>query len=1115
MKRRKGLLGILITIATLVFGLAVFTACGEEDDDKLDYSITVLAPDETPLADVTVSWNVGARTAGSAKTGADGKATASLSAGTYTVALSDFYEGYSFESFSVSAAQRNATVSLSAIRVTYSVSVTDKDGEPAENVTVVWTKGNTSNSAKTNGNGLAVKELDYNEYTVTLSIPKPLSETNIYERPLTVNGSDPFVAFDLIEGHNVDYTVKVRSEGGLPFKEQAVQVFNGTVLMSSGETDENGEYRFSLMQGHYSATAPALPDGYTAREGSLTPLELSCEVVLHSEVIREEPAANKRYVMGDIVHDYTFTTPYQLDGAVWSKSVAELLKTKKAILINNWGMDCSWCVKEMPAMAEAYEKYSDKIEMIAVNNFSGRPDTDKEITDYYNSNGYPFPMMRDEYGFTAKFGITGWPTTVVIDRYGAIVRIESGAIADAEVWGRLIEKYIGDDYVQDFVPGETVSDPITTEVAKPDIELDPDHYEKVAEAMNDRNNFPVGASVEWFGDTGEYMWPFILGVESDLGSETVLYASNIGKANSMAVIHTRVNVAAGKVLVFDYYSQTEENDDVLSVILDGKTILKEISGTTDGWQTVYLYTNLIEGEHMISFAYIKDSSGNVGKDTVYFKNVRFADIEDIQGSADMLRSAAYGTPAEGQNKYPYYADVAMGADGYYHVVLSSLQNSEYAGTDESPLLLVNLMNVTQWASQSISRLVTGILENGEYAVAFPDEDRDALIDYLAAAAASDIPGFAPVNQELHDLLVAFMASASGETSHASEWLEACYFYSHYGTCNPVGNPILGLMEQTAIPITEGTTTADITRNTFPFPTVIFTFTPEASAVYKLESMIPVELAASKMGQVWLYDDATSASEPLAYCGDTRVVRDGVNEHNFELYYYMTAGHKYYVAVAYQMSESGVYDFKVTRTSQSEREFVPASGDTYTMDLDEDGKFTGDIYLAGAVKYVKDADGYYHALNPDGTVGDFLYLDVKYASTTALGTIPITRLVDKYVQDPANYENLSYKFFDFTHRVGFYSSTVDGESVVDKYDPEVDVSSWGAKYRDYTDTVKKWIADAEKSDGLIKVTQEIVDVLQLYIETRVNSMTDNVTERVLDNEWLRFCWYSRLHDCNNP
>lgn len=41
------------------------------------------------------------------------------------------------------------------------------------------------------------------------------------------------------------------------------------------------------------------------------------------------------------------------------------------------------------------------------------------------------------------------------------------------------------------------------------------------------------------------------------------------------------------------------------------------------------------------------------------------------------------------------------------------------------------------------------------------------------------------------------------------------------------------------------------------------------------------------------------------------------------------------------------------------------------------------------------------------------------------------------------------------------------------------------------------------------------MLQLYIETRVNSMTDNVTERVLDNEWLRFCWYNRVHDSANP
>ncbi|MCX4384693.1 MAG: hypothetical protein OSJ39_02710, partial [Clostridia bacterium] len=81
----------------------------------------------------------------------------------------------------------------------------------------------------------------------------------------------------------------------------------------------------------------------------------------------------------------------------------------------------------------------------------------------------------------------------------------------------------------------------------------------------------------------------------------------------------------------------------------------------------------------------------------------------------------------------------------------------------------------------------------------------------------------------------------------------------------------------------------------------------------------------------------------------------------------------------------------------------------------------------------------------------------------------------------------------------------------------------AQYKDYTAIFKGIIADAKATqgdnyDGLIPVNQEIVDILTLFFELRINNVnkiTQNAEEKIvfdkaLFNEWLRFCWYNKIH-----
>ena len=1132
---KKRILGFLLIVAMVLGVAGILIACGEE---KADYTVTVRSVEKEPMSGIEVSWMAGSKKAGSATTGEDGKATASLPLANYTIALEGLGEGYSYTSASVSPTMKNVTLTLAVTKVTYTVSVRDMVGSPAPNVSVTWTSesGAPAGTAVTDKNGKASAELDYGNYSVTLSMSS-LPAGNTYDGAKTVSGKNPSATFSLRSSKgNETYSVTVRSQGGLLFKNQAVNVLSGSSFVDAGWTDENGVFTFTAEPKNYTVRLGVLPAGYTQEPALLTAATHTAELILTSAVITSEPAATTQYVIGDIIHNYTFTTPYQMadTGEVWSKSVAEILQEKELLLINNWGTQCTWCVNEMASMQSIYEKYGDQIEIVAVSNYYPA-DTDATISAYQAKNGYTFPMMRDTNGFRTKFNLEGWPTTVVVDRYGAIARIEVGAITSDEAWERLVEKYIGDDYKQTFVPG-VPNDSINSEVAKPDITLPDDHYEELGNTINQADTFPEGSSIEWFGETEyEYAWPFLFKLRDDVSSDVpVMYASNTGKANSMAIIYATVTVGAGKVLTFDYYADTEADYDVLYITWDGR-IIKDISGDSHGWQTLYLFSDITNGSHDLAITYIKDSSTNKGKDNVFIRNVRFVDVTTLDSydkPVDMLRTAAYGDIVD--NRYSNYVDVTLASDGFYHVNLSSLQNANLAGNDESPLLLVNLLNVTAWSGYSLSQLVGGVDETtGDYAFnctfeidGVTRDYRGDFYEYMLAASSSYVRDCVPVDAFLQKLLSKFMAQISGEHSHEKEWLEVCYFYSHYGAGEPIGNPILGVMDRTAIEIEAETRyEADLTRVMAPFPVVRYTFTPEESAVYKFESFISSQDAAQYSAQIWLYEEGHDPEDYLAYSGFTRRTFNGVNMQNFELYYYLTAGKKYFVAVAFLAQKSGTLEFEITNVGQEATEFAPCSDDIYSMILDENDSMIG-LLLSGAIEYDKDDDGYFYAKNPDGSKGSYIYLDVLSVNTDALGGISLKNLVNIHVPNPEvpNGE-LDYLFFDFRYCVVYHVDVFDdGEIVTVKNNKERLDIRYGGRYKDYTAILQSYIDAAPTSGdmkGLIKVNDELVEILKLYIELRLNAVYDSSSsldlniELALDNEWLRFCWYYRKHDKNNP
>lgn len=239
----------------------------------------------------------------------------------------------------------------------------------------------------------------------------------------------------------VDYTLSVKSEGGMSIGDVTVHIFDKetkTDLVWAGMTDEDGNFSFKADGAReYVAVVTGVAEGYKVEpEYSLSK---NTEIKLKT-VLLEPNYESDKYKLGDIVKDFSIT---DVNGN--SYKMSELLKEKKAVILNFWFIGCGPCKMEFPYMQEAYGEFKDEIEILAINAYDG---TDKTVKEYAAEMSLTMPMLSCESEWITMFRISAFPTTVVIDRYGMVAFSHTGSITDKAIFTKIFSHFVSDGYVQ-------------------------------------------------------------------------------------------------------------------------------------------------------------------------------------------------------------------------------------------------------------------------------------------------------------------------------------------------------------------------------------------------------------------------------------------------------------------------------------------------------------------------------------------------------------------------------------------------------------------------------------------------------------------------------------------
>ena len=173
--------------------------------------------------------------------------------------------------------------------------------------------------------------------------------------------------------------------------------------------------------------------------GNGEPTETESEL----ELVPEDELEGKTFKRGDVFADMSVITP---DGSTYK--ISEILKEKKAVVLNFWYLNCGPCQMEFPYMQDAYETYQDKLEILAVNPYDG---TDTTVAEFQKKFELTFPMAAIDEEWAQYMELRAYPTTVVIDRYGIVSYVHVGMITEVEEFNKLFEFFTADDYEQTII----------------------------------------------------------------------------------------------------------------------------------------------------------------------------------------------------------------------------------------------------------------------------------------------------------------------------------------------------------------------------------------------------------------------------------------------------------------------------------------------------------------------------------------------------------------------------------------------------------------------------------------------------------------------------------------
>ena len=233
----------------------------------------------------------------------------------------------------------------------------------------------------------------------------------------------------------VSFTVTIRSDKGSLLSGVMVSVYNGgDQPAATATTNSKGVATMTILSAQsYTVTLSNIPDGFIAKNSyTFSSTRVNINLTTLSQITPTDHS-KANYKVGSTMGDFTLT---DTDGNHYTLS--EMLQDNKLIILNFWYVNCGPCKDEFPYFQAIYDKYSDDVQLLTLDHI----DKESDIIALREQLGYTFPMIAENIGLRQGFGLTMYPTTVLISSSGKILRIITGGFHSEQELADVIAPFI-------------------------------------------------------------------------------------------------------------------------------------------------------------------------------------------------------------------------------------------------------------------------------------------------------------------------------------------------------------------------------------------------------------------------------------------------------------------------------------------------------------------------------------------------------------------------------------------------------------------------------------------------------------------------------------------------
>ena len=147
-------------------------------------------------------------------------------------------------------------------------------------------------------------------------------------------------------------------------------------------------------------------------------------------------ADNKKQESGDRSQENTLATDISTDSSsdlapdftlndLSGKPLTLSSLRGKYVILDFWGSWCGWCIKGFPRMKEYYQKYAGKFEILGID-CNDPEERWKAAVEKYELPWLHVYTPRSEIKVLQQYEIQGFPTKIIVDPDGKIVKIIEG-----------------------------------------------------------------------------------------------------------------------------------------------------------------------------------------------------------------------------------------------------------------------------------------------------------------------------------------------------------------------------------------------------------------------------------------------------------------------------------------------------------------------------------------------------------------------------------------------------------------------------------------------------------------------------------------------------------------